>query len=322
MKANKGFTLIELLVVIAIIAILAAILFPVFAHARDKARQTACISNERQLALACLQYSQDYDDVEIPYIISGGWFDVTYNAWNWVRLSEPYLKNEYYGGSSVFHCPSEEADFYGNWGTPIRTDQWASDFVDYGFNFDYLQPDYNCAPPPVADKYVGIVNNGGTLPQGIQYNIFGYPVTLDKIEAPSDTVLFAETKPETILSGGGRGAFYPQNQVDAPGNYPGFGVSNSHTCGLDGWGYNDAFEGGPNGIGGPTGVPDTGTNTFDPRHSGGGNIAFCDGHAKWLTPGQAAAGTNWTPNIADGNVMITDLSEDIWSLKKSGTSDL
>jgi len=59
---RHGFTLIELLVVIAIIAILAAILFPVFAKAREKARQSSCLSNLKQLGLACLSYAQDYDE--------------------------------------------------------------------------------------------------------------------------------------------------------------------------------------------------------------------------------------------------------------------
>ncbi len=63
MKKKQGFTLIELLVVIAIIAILAAILFPVFAQAREKARQTTCASNEKQMGLAILQYQQDYDEM-------------------------------------------------------------------------------------------------------------------------------------------------------------------------------------------------------------------------------------------------------------------
>ncbi|MFA0764650.1 MAG: hypothetical protein REDVDVYQ_002261, partial [Candidatus Fervidibacter sp.] len=60
---RKGFTLIELLVVIAIIAILAAILFPVFSQARDKARQTTCLSNAKQVGLAVMQYQQDYNEL-------------------------------------------------------------------------------------------------------------------------------------------------------------------------------------------------------------------------------------------------------------------
>ena len=68
---NQAFTLIELLVVIAIIAILAAILFPVFAQAREKARQTSCASNLKQLSLAAIMYVQDYDEV-FP-LVDAGW---------------------------------------------------------------------------------------------------------------------------------------------------------------------------------------------------------------------------------------------------------
>src|SRR5712691_13462423 len=67
MKRNRGFTLIELLVVIAIIAILAAILFPVFAQARDKARASTCLSNIKQLSLGVLMYAQDYDEQLLFY---------------------------------------------------------------------------------------------------------------------------------------------------------------------------------------------------------------------------------------------------------------
>ena len=72
---RKGFTLIELLVVIAIIAILAAILFPVFAKAREKARQTSCLSNVKQIALGMLMYAQDYDErLCAGYVYGiGGW---------------------------------------------------------------------------------------------------------------------------------------------------------------------------------------------------------------------------------------------------------
>ena len=68
---RQGFTLIELLVVIAIIAILAAILFPVFAKAREKARSASCQSNEKQLMLALIMYAQDYDVEPVPSVVEG-----------------------------------------------------------------------------------------------------------------------------------------------------------------------------------------------------------------------------------------------------------
>ena len=93
---RRGFTLIELLVVIAIIAILAAILFPVFAKAREKARQTSCLSNLKQLGLAIMQYAQDYDERIIGYV--GG----TGNpSPAWYQVVEPYLKN-----TQILACPS------------------------------------------------------------------------------------------------------------------------------------------------------------------------------------------------------------------------
>jgi len=92
---RKGFTLIELLVVIAIIAILAAILFPVFAKAREKARQSSCMSNFKQVSLACLQYSQDYDEKMVQL---GHNPPLTYWWWNDVM---PYIKN-----TQCLYCPS------------------------------------------------------------------------------------------------------------------------------------------------------------------------------------------------------------------------
>lgn len=121
---RHGFTLIELLVVIAIIAILAAILFPVFARAREKARQSACSSNLKQLSLAVLMYTQDYDEKLCPRYyridpaVAGGphWCDQTV---------QPYVKNRQVG-----LCPS--------------TNNWS-----YGYNGDYLdwQPLANILSP-------------------------------------------------------------------------------------------------------------------------------------------------------------------------------
>jgi prepilin-type N-terminal cleavage/methylation domain-containing protein/prepilin-type processing-associated H-X9-DG protein len=100
---RKGFTLIELLVVIAIIAILAAILFPVFAKAREKARQTSCLSNIKELALADLMYSQDYDEKVTACATGPG------NACQvWWQLLQPYLKN-----SQILFCPSQSQQGWG-----------------------------------------------------------------------------------------------------------------------------------------------------------------------------------------------------------------
>jgi prepilin-type N-terminal cleavage/methylation domain-containing protein/prepilin-type processing-associated H-X9-DG protein len=95
---RKGFTLIELLVVIAIIAILAAILFPVFAKAREKARQASCLSNCKQLAIAVISYSQDYDEKMVGYCTQGppGTFHAVWEMLN------PYIKN-----TQVWFCPSQ-----------------------------------------------------------------------------------------------------------------------------------------------------------------------------------------------------------------------
>ncbi len=95
--ARRGFTLIELLVVIAIIAILAAILFPVFAQAREKARQSTCISNARQYATATLMYIQDYDETfPMASYLAGTCVSTFYLA------VDPYVKN-----AGVTRCPSE-----------------------------------------------------------------------------------------------------------------------------------------------------------------------------------------------------------------------
>ena len=112
---RRGFTLIELLVVIAIIAILAAILFPVFARARENARRTACLSNLKQWGLAVMQYTQDYDE-RLPggYKLQGG------NTVSWVTLLQPYAKS-----TQMYTCPD---------GVPYSDPLYPS----YGYNVGYL----------------------------------------------------------------------------------------------------------------------------------------------------------------------------------------
>ena len=99
---RRGFTLIELLVVIAIIAILAAILFPVFARAREKARQASCQSNHKQIALAAIMYCSDYDEKPIPMWCYGiGSLGVPWGRLWWTHQIQPYMKNR-----QALVCPS------------------------------------------------------------------------------------------------------------------------------------------------------------------------------------------------------------------------
>ena len=101
---TRGFTLIELLVVIAIIAILAAILFPVFAKAREKARQSSCLSNVKQIGLGFMMYAQDYDERLPGGNVSG--------TGTWYNAIAPYLKN-----TQILTCPSKNTYFPG-YGVP------------------------------------------------------------------------------------------------------------------------------------------------------------------------------------------------------------
>src|SRR5215210_7426659 len=105
-KSSSGFTLIELLVVIAIIAILAAILFPVFAQAREKARSAGCLSNGKQMALALTMYAQDYDE-RLPRVWTpkGG---VSNGPRDWKNDIEAYVKSV-----DVFRCPTRNAQWPG-----------------------------------------------------------------------------------------------------------------------------------------------------------------------------------------------------------------
>ena len=122
-SGRKAFTLIELLVVIAIIAILAAILFPVFAQAREKARQTSCLSNVKQLGLGVMMYGQDYDET-FPI---GGWNAASGPlSSRWYVDVAPYIKN-----TQIRNCPSSPAKVDESTTAAYGSAGWGT---DYGLN--------------------------------------------------------------------------------------------------------------------------------------------------------------------------------------------
>ncbi len=239
MSSKRGFTLIELLVVIAIIAILAAILFPVFAKAREKARQTSCANNLKQIALGISQYCQDYDErfPSATYAIernpgsglpastagtpsmagwsfedaSGGGYSGV-NLYSWMDRIFPYVKS-----IKIFECPSDPS--------------WTgTNYPDYGLSGNITG---------------GVGAYTGACPP---------PVSLGDIKRPSEICMVGDW-------GGWLGA------------YPAWdGVNNT------GWFY-------------PYQTDSAGTAYKSCVHSEGANMAFADGHVKWLKRGSSAITT-------------------------------
>ena len=159
-RLNRGFTLIELLVVIAIIAILAAILFPVFAQAREKARQTSCLSNMKQMGAAMMMYAQDADETLFMYRIGS---DVTpvpnpantvsgpsdgvgvksENITFWNQILNPYVKND-----GIWKCPSNPYAWVNN--DKEKVGETEDDFLGYGGQDSYCANNYAFPTNPPA----------------------------------------------------------------------------------------------------------------------------------------------------------------------------
>jgi len=258
-KTHKGFTLIELLVVIAIIAILAAILFPVFAQAREKARAITCISNEKQLGTAILMYAQDYDEGIVPW-----WdgFEAGFpgadqvNLWKymWCGNLQPYLKNGIFvngksspTSGSVFTCPSFSLTTWGLDSADPDCDDvnltvaWApiySLYASYGmaFGMENLASIITGAPYPGCGQ--NPANPCGQLAGSNGYNdgvvASGYTTYLAQIVRPAETGLVSDDASVTF------------------GTPPALNIGIGFGC-----------EG-------------------DNMHQGGGNFVFLDGHAKRL----------------------------------------
>jgi prepilin-type N-terminal cleavage/methylation domain-containing protein/prepilin-type processing-associated H-X9-DG protein len=175
----KAFTLIELLVVIAIIAILAAILFPVFARARENARRSSCQSNMKQIGLGLLQYSQDYDE-RLPKTSFGIDKDASgVGRYKWMDAIYPYVKSE-----QIFNCPSDPS-------TATRSDASKNALYKYhnGSTSDTLG--YNYGSYGANNAYFDI--GPDALPP------FSRDATLSVIAAPSTTLWIGETMPTSSI---------------------------------------------------------------------------------------------------------------------------
>lgn len=153
---RRGFTLIELLVVIAIIAILAAILFPVFAKAREKARQSSCLSNVKQIILGSLQYAQDYDEM-LPQ--SGAWGEPGHFMQYWYSTITPYVKS-----TQIYFCPSSASTSY------------------YSSNYGFV------------NQVVGYCQSrtGFTLPTGGSCATASAPRAMSTVASPSERVFVSD----------------------------------------------------------------------------------------------------------------------------------
>ncbi len=183
-RSRSGFTLIELLVVIAIIAILAAILFPVFAQARDKARQAQCISNLSQIGKATMMYTQDYDGAYNPHRQNCGtncnsllpqYPQMTAGARNiepWINLLNPYIRN-----LQVFKCSSNPGAWVGSNTNGVACTAPGCNGVGYGSENSYGHNSLwlSAAPPPGQ-------LNGPLLP----------PITEAEVRRPADTLMVVD----------------------------------------------------------------------------------------------------------------------------------
>jgi prepilin-type N-terminal cleavage/methylation domain-containing protein/prepilin-type processing-associated H-X9-DG protein len=215
---RRGFTLIELLVVIAIIAILAAILFPVFARAREQARKTACLSNLKQIGSGILLYVQDYDETLVP--VSTGTCPGP-DSYGWADLIYPYVKN-----AQLFDCPSATPRMVMN--TSLNPPRFRRDRggVDPGVNTDCTT---GAAIPANMNYNYGV--NAFTPPSGMKDSTGGpfWTVTRNGVPTMPNGPMAAIPSPAGVAGiadgrgaspwalGGGSGPYdYPsvEGQVD------------------------------------------------------------------------------------------------------------
>jgi len=263
---RMAFTLIELLVVIAIIAILAAILFPVFAQAREKARQTACMSNLRQVGLSALQYTQDNDE-NFPLTERGGDIDDDHEYY-WGDMLQPYIKSW-----GMLHCPDADSQVAfkllsnGNASAFQATPPFSvQQSYNYAINDVVTGATCDANPDDAPCSHIGVAGS-----------------TLANVTYPADTILIADEIPSsTDTADGVTGNSNDPASLNHSRHEINFVVEERNTQYLS---VNGKSQDGY------------------PRHNGGFEAVMTDGHAKYrhraLSGSTYTGGTKTTEWIAN-----------------------
>jgi len=284
---KRGFTLIELLVVIAIIAILAAILFPVFAQARESARKTSCLSNHKQAGLGQLMYLQDYDETFVLYATFGENLlrdngTVYRNYLGWPAEIQPYVKNK-----DIFTCPDVKDLGFITATNSARKLLYSS----IGYNYGYLAvftPGANTDPNPFI------------------------PLTLAAVKKPASIVMdmdsqgadWADPGHATVWLWEGPTVDPPDATFSANGFYNnGWGG----TCGDQTTYYEFPC------YGGATFHHSGGTNVPLVMPNGGANVVFVDGHTKHYKCGGLVAGTTYSATKPASSTQVINPSAYLWN---------
>lgn len=261
----RAFTLIELLVVIAIIAILAAILFPVFASAREKARQAACLSNLKQIGLAMAQYQQDNDEVVPCGFNSWGWGS------GWAGQIYPYVKSD-----GAYVCPDD-------------TNQ--ADVFSYAINSNLVG--YTGVPEPLPIQISQMTSPSMTVELFEVINC-GFTAATPK-PAGWNIGYEGRTKMKWSPTGNGNDRANNLQGLNMAAIPSSTATSLKYNMGLPG---NECLEG-TAGYGSSCNqnfATVTGANSYYYQaagvHNGGANYLMADCHAKWFMPGRVSAGYN------------------------------
>ncbi len=250
----QAFTLIELLVVIAIIAILAAILFPVFAQARAKARQTACLSNQKQIGLAVMQYIQDYDET---YPVGNRTYSIGANAEqigqsSWMRHLYTYTKNQ-----QIFQCPN--ALFNDAVNTPSQI--FPDNPVGPNSSGNAIR-----IPGPTDDASQSLVFPRRSLGMNRWVMMAKTGTAFTDVPVPIAEAAVGKTSALPLIADVGF-AYFDNTWYISHANW-----------------NQEQYSGGTNNATSWSGGTVPQRNSPDPkyiRHNGGSNILYADGHAKW-----------------------------------------